>query len=180
MVKEMRKRGIRKGLLLSGLGILLLALAIYRRDADNNSFLPLLLVGGLALWQWALVFSNRFLRGIEAFCNQTSDPASTMARVENIWTQGVKGAKYCRMDAEYLVWGNGLRSEVIPFNELARAYIYPFRGNLILRLIFKSGKDQSLMLDATGSTAKRQAIEKTIFEHIEEHHPDILLNKNLA
>jgi len=177
MIQEMRKKGIQKGLLLSCLCLAMLVMTV-RPDGSGALGLGTIFLGAAAVRQWIIVFSNRFLKGIRAFCDQASSPALMMERVENIWKKGTRVGRYCRVDSEYLVWGNGLSSAVIPWKNVTRAYVFWFRGNPRLRVFFKNGTAQSVTLgQATFGSGNRES-ERIILEHIAKHHPKIALDEN--
>jgi len=185
MKQEMRKRGLRQAMLWSALFLLVLIVFVLRLDrnllfVDIGIVLRVVLavLGSLSAWKWFTVLTGRFLGGINEFCAKAAKPAEMRERVEHIWSRGT-ALHTCRMDADYLVWGDGMKSAVVPFQDVIWAYIWTtsasrFSMGKYLTVWMRDGQGRDFGLGRNFSADFVPRAQETVSRHLAQYHPDIV------
>jgi len=201
MTQEMGWKGIRIALgwsLLSG--VCIFAFFVSSENLDIiYAVVPIIffvIFSGIAMRQWLIVFRKKHLEGIDAFCNLASDPLLMKKHIENIWSNGIVITKRCRTDREYLVFGDGKRSMVIPLGNIVQLFCVkaldsgprdPGRWRMDVGIVLQNGTGEILRIfSQTWLFLSSEGIfknvhnemsnaEKILYNHFIKYHPNVLL-----
>ena len=203
MTQEMRWKGIRIAIgwsLASILGVFVLLLPLEVSDTFLAVVVPIgltLVSGGIAIRQWVAVSRKKYLDGIEVFCSLADAPLLMRSRIDNIWQNGTVITKRCRTDCEYLVFGDGKRSVVVPWENITRLFCEetfisninggPGRWRMDLGIILQDDTGEILrifsqrwlFISSDGMFANsREVMDKAkaiLYSHVAKYYPHVLL-----
>jgi hypothetical protein len=118
----------------------------------------------------AMAANTNLMKGIEKYAQKSPDPHAAMVRLESTWREGLD-FKSGRIDKEYIICLQGMRSIVIPLENAvwvckraARNYTYSTALEIMM-VCFRDGKPQSCRLQGDAISM--------IFSHIMENCPHI-------
>lgn len=164
-----------------------------------------LLIGGgfffalLIPWikmDWELISKSNYMSNIVEFAGQSPDPRWMMKRLEETWKNGKKITFAYRVDEEFLVFGDGRISGVVPWEEVEKVEMHMdvFQGErdmyfskryvhtLGLWVHLKCGDIQRLPMNTVSIHTDEMPkyfnkIVKKMFDFLTEHHPNIVLEE---
>jgi len=203
MAQEMRRKGIRIAIgwsLASIVGVFVLLLPIEGAGMFFSIAVPIglsLVSGGIAIRQWVAVFRKKYLDGIEVFCSLADDPLLMRSRIDNIWQNGTVITKRCHTDHEYLVFGDGKRSVVVPWKNITRLFCEetfssninggPGSWRMDLGIILQDDTGEILrifsqrwlFISSEGMFKNRREVmdkaKTSIYKHAAKYYPHVLL-----
>ena len=158
------------------------------------------LIGGMFIFivllpiiknQWEDISKSEYMKDIKEFVDQSSDPWKMMKRLEYTWKKGEKVTNSCRVDDEFLIFGDGTLSGVVPWEEVEKIEMRwdVIRGHrnlqyqrIGLRVYLKDDEIRSFFMGMKRFEFNRpsehfEKITKKLFDHVAKHHPSIVLDK---
>lgn len=92
------------------------------------------------IYTWIVALLGGPLRGIQKFCDKSSNPKAMMARIEKVWDEGF-ATQHCRIDDEYFVFARKMRGVVVPLeNIISIQYIFDTHGSLDTFFIYLNNR----------------------------------------
>ena len=162
----------------------------------------LLIGGGIAFiamlpiikMKWETISKSEYMKGIEEFADQSTDSWKMMKQLEFTWRKGKKITNACRVDDEFLLFGDGISSGAVQWKEVEKVEMCSgvIRGQRgmhfekryihCLRLRIHLGNDEvkhfpmaSITIPTEETPRHFDKITKKLFDYITKHHPNIVL-----
>lgn len=196
-----RKSIFRMGVLVLPLGLSLAFIFLTGFDIRNVLFLIVgcvlsILMIPLIKMKWKRISQNDYMKEIKEFADQSTDPWKMMKRLEVTWKKGEKITIVCRMDDEFLLFGDGITSGVVRWQEVEKVEVHmdvsdgvrslrfgkSYIHDLVIWMHLKNAKPRHFPIASVTLRTKRapkyfDKITKKLFDNVAKYHPGIVLEK---
>jgi len=197
MIREMRRKSIWKAFFWTLGFIIIVTVIVVSTLVGNSPFgtgsiwtnvvfaIFIILYTIITTKSLCVAIGKKYLKGIKEFCNQADNPAQMMACIEHVWINAEVATEHCRIDSEYLIYGDGVRSVVISWNRVQEVYTKILRSGsegliaIDAMITLNDGTANTVRIDTKPAhktyIEKLRAMESDMFNLIAKHHPNILL-----